>query len=408
MALSTKSLMLTHKTGLNTEVLAAKLEGKVIKGGMYHALDNGKLRYGLNSGTFFEFASVQDILDATFAFETLDSDTVQLSFIANKLKADARIDAALDNAISKTSAGLYVKKLTVDPLSIGYLSIDANNRIKLEKQATVEVHMVPTELTLAAFVSNVLSTLQVGSGDYIYLRDATDNKQKGWVATVNNPTTVAQFIPIEFPDYNDVQIRALFGAGDGIVYNPSTGIFSAKISTDASNDLSFGVDKGLYLNAAASIVSITNGSTVSDFSIEGALNALFGRTRLDASNGVVMETVGTGAEAYRNFKLGGALDQDTNIAGNGKQFSLNGLSSFAVTSGSSVSMIASDFLDFETTGGATMHLNDTKLEVNRDLYLNGGHLILSPNRGVRAVSEDGTVWLGKISNAGQWEFEPNS
>jgi hypothetical protein len=409
MALSTKSLMLTHKTGMDADVLLAQTELKVIKGGMYHALDNGKLRYGLNANTYFEFASIQDVNNATFTFNANDTDSLDLTFAGNSLTGLVKLNAAVDNAIGSTPTGLYAKRMTVDPTSTGFLSIDVNNRIKLEKQATVEVIVNATDLTLASFVANSLGALDVDSGDYIYLQNATNPKERGWIVAINNPTTVAHFVPVEFPDYSDVQIRALFSSGQGIVYNPSNGVISAKISADASNDLSFGTDNGLFLNAAVSAVDIVDGATNTTISIEAALNNLYLRSRVNARNGVTMITEGAGATAEKVFKLGGNLTESTTIGGNNQQFYLTGAASIELSSSSTIQMVASSFLDMSVTGGGTMHLDNTELEINRDIHINGGNLIISnSNNGIRFKAPDGTFWLGKLNNDGQLEFEPNA
>ncbi|MFC8466016.1 hypothetical protein [Streptomyces sp. NPDC057250] len=52
------------------------------------------------------------------------------------------------------------------------------------------------------------------------------------------------------------QVRTCFSEGDGIDYDPTTGVIEADLSTDAGNNLAIGTDGGLFVPTGAATVNI--------------------------------------------------------------------------------------------------------------------------------------------------------
>lgn len=71
-------------------------------------------------------------------------------------------------------------------------------------------------------------------------------------------------------------IGSAFSAGDGLTYNDSTGEFSAKLSADAGNCLSFGTDSGLFYACAGGVNTLNgisgDGSTGNEVRLGGTLD----------------------------------------------------------------------------------------------------------------------------------------
>lgn len=78
-------------------------------------------------------------------------------------------------------------------------------------------------------------------------------------------------------------VAGAFTAGDGLTYNDGANEFSAKLSADAGNCLSFGTDKGLFYSCAGGVETLNgisgNGATSSEVVLGGALDR---NTTIDA------------------------------------------------------------------------------------------------------------------------------
>ncbi|MDP4501084.1 hypothetical protein [Nonomuraea turcica] len=53
------------------------------------------------------------------------------------------------------------------------------------------------------------------------------------------------------------QVRPCLSAGPGVAYDPATGVISARLSTDAGNNATFGGDQGIFVPAAGGATVIT-------------------------------------------------------------------------------------------------------------------------------------------------------
>lgn len=400
MSLSLGSLSLTHKTGLLADLAAQIASSTVITGGMYHATDTGALKYGLTPTTYFEFAKkgetpnfvattteslfltyvngeltgdvhvsteprnkIQSSGDGLFVEDlvAVSTSTIDLDYDGS-LQASVKISSNNTNQLTQkigNQEGLFVKKLTIDPASAAYLSLDANNALKLNKLATMDVYVdtVSTDLANAITINGLLTTNTVGMGDFVYIQNATLKTQKGFICKVNAPTTAADFIPVEFPDYTVAEIRAMlsagagirytaasglietklsddgqnalafdatgglflnprssFSGGPGVAYNLITGMIGAKVSTNASNDITIASDGGLYSDARLSAVNVTKGANVVEQTLQATLDELYAATasaNVTATNGLTISTVGE----TKVVKLGGDLLEYTVING---------------------------------------------------------------------------------------------
>ena len=291
------------------------------------------------------------------------SSSLSLYTQSGGLKGDVIVKPGTDNAIVSAATGLFAQKITVDPASIGLLSITAG-AIKLEKQASIEVHVVPNVASLADFVANNMSSYDLSTGDVVYLSDATLKTERTSIVSVANPTTVGHFVPTEFPDYTEAQIRQMISAGQGLIYNSSTGALAAKLSTDASNDLVFGTDNGLFMDAAAASVGIVKGGSTVNQTIEATLNEIYARW-YDANNGLNMNSL--------TVKLGGALLEDTTIDG-----------------------------AFDLT------IHNTKFDGTNIDVLTGDIKMNASTQGLLMKDSNGQYWKMTVNTAGQWLGTPFS
>jgi hypothetical protein len=354
----------------------------------------------LNDGLFVPKPTA-GITESSLTYEIVEEDdTYYHNLIVN-------VAPGTDNALTKVVDGLKVKKLTVAPSSLGLLSINANNEINIEKKATVEV-IISTQNSLANFIANDAQAITMASGDYVYLPNATDKKQSGWIHTGAGGTLgTSSFVPVEFPDYTDTQIRALLSAGQGLVYNPSTGLIAAKISTQVGNDLSFSVlDNGLFVDVATSPLAFTVKGAATTITVEQAIAELYNRT-YDVVNG--LNSNYSALTGTTTFELGGYLTKNTIVDGNGvHNLSLLNLVNF--------SSFASGFTSILSDSGTTIGTSTTPMNFTDDGFcdltgnfsatgeivaMNGDIVIANSTKRLSLKSDNGTTWFFGVNNNGQ-------
>ncbi|MFH8577119.1 hypothetical protein [Streptomyces zaomyceticus] len=108
---------------------------------------------------------------------------------------------------------------------------------------TISAASVPTSLQAGdtATVDNTVSGTGVAGDPYVITSDVILDP-----APPGGGTNLLESGPdglyVECAD-----VRTCFTAGDGIAYDPATGVIAAQLSTDAGNTVAFGTDGGLYV-----------------------------------------------------------------------------------------------------------------------------------------------------------------
>ncbi|MFI6290021.1 hypothetical protein ACIBEJ_00460 [Nonomuraea sp. NPDC050790] len=94
-------------------------------------------------------------------------------------------------------------------------------------------------------------------------------------------------------------VRGCLSAGDGIDYDPATGVIAADLSVDAGNSLSIGGDGGLFAPAATGLTAVTSAdSECIDFSGQGTgASPLTATPRLDPAGGNLLSCTPSGLRA---------------------------------------------------------------------------------------------------------------
>lgn len=227
------------------------------------------------------------------------------SFLVNVLLNEAADNAVQVGSSANSLNGLYVKKLTIDPASVGLLSIDAENRLKLERQAVIDVIVDNASTSVADFIANVLPTSGASTGDFIYIPNAPKD-ERGYIVKTSNPATLADLIPVEYPDYTQAQIRGMLSAQNGVGYNSATGVFYGVADPNGRNDLTVGAD-GFKVDVFAAASAIAGG--IGNVSLTDNLAELY--SRLATLNAVTYENLIT--KTGSKVELGGVATKNTSM-----------------------------------------------------------------------------------------------
>jgi hypothetical protein len=326
---------------------------------------------------------------------------------------EVKVATGTDNAVTVVTGlggGVKVKKLTVAATSLGLLSINANNEINIEKAATVEV-VVSTQVSLAAFIANDPKALLMASGDYVYLPNATDKKQGGFIHNGASGTLgTSSFVPVEFPDYTDAQIRALFSAVNGVEYNPSTGVFSSKISANPANDLTLdSVDGGLFVDVAVSPISVTSKGITSTKTVQQAITELFNQPGYDAENGLTSR-FDTALQATI-FELGGNLTKNTTIVGATHGINFDDVAGFTVNSLYNQPIVfnsvdGNNSFTLTNSGGDDYAIFSTEIQapmisISNNAMIGGDIVLNATSSKLTMYSDNGSVFYFGVNNSGQ-------
>jgi hypothetical protein len=262
-------------------------------------------------------------------------------------------------------------------------------------------------LSLAAFIANDPKAATMASGDYVYLPNATDKKQGGFIHNGASGTLgTSSFVPVEFPDYTDAQIRALLSSGQGLVYNPSTGVFAAKISTEVGNDLKFSTtDNGLFVDVATSPLAFTNKGVATTRTVEQAIAELYNRT-YDVVNGLNFNY--SALTGTTTFEFGGYLTKDTALSGNSVH-----------------SLIQTDFRNYWVAADNVQIKGESQMKVGTDptsmnfsddgfcdltgafsatgeiVAIDGDIIIANATKRLVMKSDNGSVFYFGVNNSGQ-------
>lgn len=306
-----------------------------------------------------------------------DTATVDLTNTAGTIKADVILDSASDNAISVTAGGLYAKKLTIGSNSTAYAEINASNELTFTQFLIGRPYVNANATDLADYVAGDMTTDGIQRGDIVVLTAATGGTKIYYCTAEETPVATSDFVLIEAPDVTDAYVRSLISAGNGIAYNASTGVVSAKLSADTGNDITFGTDNGLMLDVSTTAVNTTTyGShTVTawfellsdDIATEKAINVTQ-NGRLDTiETTAVFSATNAITKSGTGVKLGGALVEATTIANAGFDLTFSGTA-------------------------ATKFANEVEFT--------------NYNRVLKVPSANGTVWHMTVNNSGQWVGVP--
>ena len=315
----------------------------------------------------------------TVDFRTIaDTDTVDLTLANGELKADVKIDPASGNNLSLIQNGLFVQRLAIHPDSEGLATVTVDYKLKLSKLIQGEVfRYAASNSTIASYIASAqFATDAPQTMDVVALENAATGGLEIWMCTSATPTTSADFLLIEHPEVTDAYIRSRINAGNGWNWNASTGTGSAKISTDVSNDLTFGTDNGLFVDTANSTVYLT--SLAKSETIENIINLILNSGVFGAENGI-----------YKDgsvVRLGGDLTENTTINGLSNTLTFNG-GSVAFASGTKVQM-STDIVYSASTDG----------DVRKDS--DGSYWKFTVTTAGQLISKKGTVVAGV--------FVPNS
>lgn len=198
--------------------------------------------------------------------------------------SNVQFGAAADNIASDAGDGVFVPSLKIHADSQSLLEYDqATNALRMTSLADKTKIVDTTSVDLAAAIAAHYATgteLQVG--DVIYLNNATGGGQI-WVNTVGKDDTPAgdasDFILWSGPDLTDDYIRNLLSGGNGIDYNPTTGVISALANPIATNDVLIDGD-GIFLDVSAAPVLDTHnrlGGGAVDVDLQALLDNISGQ-----------------------------------------------------------------------------------------------------------------------------------
>lgn len=220
------------------------------------------------------------------------------------------LNEASDNAIqvgssAQSPTGLYAKKLAVATASQGLLSIDGNYQISIDLAKLNNIHVDEVSTSAATFVSNVMPTLTITKGDFIYIANAPKD-ERGYISKVDNPTSLADLVPVEYPDYTLDQIAAAFSAVNGIGYNPASKQFYGVADPNGRNDLTVSAD-GFKVDVYGAASSITGG--IGNVSLTDNLTELY--SRIATLNGVEYKNLIT--KTGNLVELGGTATKNTSM-----------------------------------------------------------------------------------------------
>lgn len=260
---------------------------------------------------------------------TTDTNTVALGVDGNgQLSANVRVSNATRNAFTAKPDGGYVPALSVHSSSANYLKINALNEISLSNAALVDKHDATALVSLAEFVSDLnnnkfIPATDIGAGDLIIFKSSIGNYQYVGAGVV--PFQITDFHKIESPAdaMSDSFIRSRMSAGAGWAYDPTTGIGSARHSTDAGNHIRFGADGGNYLNVGVSDFVSQNGGVTITKSTQDHVTGLHTRIN-DLSNQVVVGAENGLSIVGQKTRLGGKLDAKTVLDLDGKELYFKG------------------------------------------------------------------------------------
>lgn len=215
--------------------------------------------------------------------------TVSMAVDGNgEVTANVQFGAAADNIASDAGDGIYVPSLKIHADSQGLLEYDqATNALRMTSLADKTKIVDTTSVDLdAAIAAHYATGTELQVGDVIYLNNATGGSQI-WVNTIGKDDTAAgdasDFIQWSGPDLTDDYILNLISGGNGIDYNPSTGVVHVFPNPAANNDVIVDGD-GVLLDVSAAPVTDTNnllGGGVVDVSLQSLLDEISGTNHFD-------------------------------------------------------------------------------------------------------------------------------
>ena len=165
---------------------------------------------------------------------TTNSDNIAMTLAPDgTISADA-ILAGSDNIMTAGADGFRVPELKIAAGSQGQLAYNAaTNTLEMTALATKRTIVDETHTDLDSFISaNYQNGDEYQAGDRIYLKAHTGGTRV-YDNTVDEGQTPAgdatDFVLLEGPELEDSYIRSLIQDGDGLEYNPATGVMSADL-----------------------------------------------------------------------------------------------------------------------------------------------------------------------------------
>lgn len=324
-----------------SNILAIGTANNAVPGQWYLATNVNEYYFGAQDGSLIGPLIPQN---AQFIQSIADTNGIDLTVTANELSAALKLDAAADNLLSLSAAGLYAKKYTIHPDSQNYLEIDASNQIKTKQLLITDTTVDTTETSLADHITTSgygVGNLIYEEGDIIVLTQV----QETWIHHGGTAGDATDFTEIS-ADVTDSYIRNLFSATDGVDYNPSTGIFNLDVPyarqiisgispvnyNSANGEISIETNgignTHLRQGAAASVIGRSAGTVGNVADIASSADDQFlvrrsGALQFGALQASDIQAVGAITTASNGLtkvgsdvKLGGVLTEDTTINGN--------------------------------------------------------------------------------------------
>lgn len=160
-----------------------------------------------------------------------DTPTINMSILGSGTSGDpyvifgsVKLDPSITNVLAATVNGLFLDCATIQTCvgGVGITTISDTSTINMTitgTGATLDPYIISATVKLSVTAGNLITA----DGTGIYLSCA--------------------------------QVRSCLSGGNGIDYNPATGVIDADISTDVGNTLTFGTDTGLYVPPGSGVFS---------------------------------------------------------------------------------------------------------------------------------------------------------
>jgi hypothetical protein len=159
--------------------------------------------------------------------------------------------------------------------------VNGQKQLKLKSLAVTDVVVDSASASLAAWITaNYANGNELQEGDMLILTGTTSARTETYIHNGGSAGDATDFVEIQGSDISASEVRGLLSAGEGIVYNSSTGVIEVAPNTIKGF---FSAGSGLAYNSANGVFSL---NTDTDGISEGTSNVYFTDARARLAIGV--------------------------------------------------------------------------------------------------------------------------